>query len=153
MANTYTQIHIQAIFAVQNRYSLIHQEWKDELYQYITGIIQNQGHKMLQVNGMQDHVHVLFGMRPRQSLSDLMKQIKKDSSAWINQRGFIHARFSWQAGYGAFSYSKSQVPRVIRYIKNQEEHHRKRTFLEEYVELLNAAQVDYDERYLFKPVL
>ncbi len=102
---------------------------------------------------MPDHVHVLFGMRPRQSLSDLMKKIKMDSSEWINQKGFINARFSWQAGYGAFSYSKSQVQRVIFYIKNQEEHHMKRTFMEEYVTLLEAAGVDYDERYLFKPVL
>ncbi len=153
MANTYTQIHIQAIFAVQNRYSLIHQEWKEELHQYITGIVRNQGHKMLQINGMPDHVHILFGMRPRQALSDLMKMIKKDSSGWINQKGFVSARFSWQAGFGAFSYSKSQVPRVITYIKNQEEHHRKRTFMEEYVALLESAHVDYDERYLFKPVL
>ncbi|HKI45538.1 MAG TPA: IS200/IS605 family transposase [Balneolales bacterium] len=153
MANTYTQIHIQAIFAVQNRYCLVRKKWKDELYQYITGIIQNQGHKMLQINGMPDHVHVLFGMRPRQALSDLMKMIKKDSSGWINQKRFIPVRFSWQEGYGAFSYSKSQVPRVITYIKNQEEHHRKRTFLEEYVALLEAAHVEYDERYLFKSVL
>lgn len=153
MANTYTQIHIHAIFAVQNRYSLIGKKWKNELYQYITGIIQNQGHKLLQINGMPDHVHVLFGMRPRQSLSDLMKMIKMDSSGWINQQSFINARFSWQAGYGAFSYSKSQVSRVIRYIENQEEHHRKRTFMDEYIALLEAAGVDYDERYLFKPVL
>ena len=153
MPNTYTQIHIQTIFAVQNRYCLVHKEWKDELYRYITGIIQNHGHKLLQINGMPDHVHILFGMRPNQALSDLIKKIKGDSSGWINQKELINARFSWQSGYGAFSYSKSQVPRIVTYIKNQEEHHRNRTFMEEYVALLKAAHIDYNERYLFKPVL
>ncbi len=153
MANTYTQIHIQTIFTVQNRNSLIDQEWKNELYQYISGIVQNQGHKMLQINGMPDHVHVLFGMRPNQALSDLMKKIKGDSTRWINEKRFIHTRFSWQEGFGAFSYSKSQVPRVIKYIKNQEKHHKKRTFRDEYVALLQAAHIDYDKRYIFKPVV
>lgn len=153
MANTYTQIHIQAVFAVQNRQSLIRNEWNRELYKYITGIVQNYGHKMLQINGMSDHIHMLFGMRPVQSLSDLMKQVKQDSSGWVNQKGWIGNRFSWQAGYGAFSYSKSQVPRVIKYIKNQEEHHRTKTFMEEYIDLLEASGIDYDKRYIFNPVL
>src|SRR6056297_2530888 len=98
MANTYTQIHIQAVFAVRNRQSLITPEWKDELYKYITGVVQNNGHKMLQINGMPDHIHLLFGMRPTQSLSDLIKQTKQDSSKWINNRQFLHTRFSWQSG-------------------------------------------------------
>lgn len=153
MANTYTQIHIQAVFAVQNRQCLIQKEWEAELYKYITGIVQNQGHKLLQINGMPDHVHAFFGMRPIQSLSDLMKKIKGESSTWINQKGFLKNKFSWQEGYGGFSYGKSQVPSVIRYIQNQKEHHQKKTFIEEYVDFLNAFEVDYDERYIFKPVL
>lgn len=152
MANTYTQIHIQAVFAVHNRKSLINPKWKDELYKYITGIIQNYDHKVLAINGMSDHIHILMGLRPTQSLSDLMKQVKQDSSKWINQKGFIDGKFSWQAGYGAFSYSKSQLSNVIDYIKNQEEHHRKKSFAEEYVAFLNAHGVDYDDRYVFKPL-
>ncbi|HLR24597.1 MAG TPA: IS200/IS605 family transposase [Fodinibius sp.] len=123
MANAYTQIHIQAVFAVKNRQSLIPNTWNQDLYKYISGIVQNRNHKLLQTNGMFDHIHLLFGMRPSQSLSDLMKQIKQDTSRWINQNELTKNRFSWQAGYGAFSYSKSQLPRVINYIENQEEHH------------------------------
>ncbi|MEO8149894.1 MAG: IS200/IS605 family transposase [Bacteroidia bacterium] len=152
MANTYTQIHIQAIFAVQNRESIIGKQWQDELYKYITGIIQNYKHKLLAINGMPDHVHVFFGMRPDQSLSVLMQQVKGDSSKWINEKKLIPGKFSWQEGYGAFSYSKSQVPQVIKYIQRQEEHHRKKTFIEEYIQFLNAFEIEYDERYIFKPV-
>lgn len=152
MANTYTQIHIQTVFSVQNRGSLIKVEWKNELYKYISGIIQNHNHKLLQINGMPDHIHILFGMRPTQSLSDLMKQVKQDSSKWINNKGFVNGKFSWQAGYGAFSYSKNQLPNVINYIKNQEEHHKTKTFLNEYLELLNEFEIDYDELYIFKPI-
>jgi REP element-mobilizing transposase RayT len=152
MANTYTQIHIQTVFAVQNRKSLIGDEWKDDLYKYITAIIQNNDHKLLQINGMPDHLHILFGMRPVQSISDLMKQVKQDSSKWINQNNLVNGKFSWQEGYGAFSYSKSQLPRVIKYIQNQQEHHRSRTFREEYLTLLETHGVAYDERYLFKPI-
>jgi REP element-mobilizing transposase RayT len=152
MANTYTQIHIQAVFAVQNRQSLIKNDWKDELYKYLTGIIQNHGHKVLQINGMPDHIHILFGMRPTQSLSDLMKQVKQDSSKWINNKGVVNGKFSWQAGYGAFSYSKLQLPRVIKYIQKQEEHHKTFTFQEEYVAILKTHNVEYDERYIFKSI-
>ena len=152
MPNTYTQIHIQAVFAVQNRECIIGKQWKDELYKYITGIIQNYNHKLIAINGMPDHVHVFFGMRPDQSLSVLMQQVKGDSSKWINEKKFVHGKFSWQEGYGAFSYSKSQVPQVIKYIQRQEEHHRKKTFIEEYIHFLNAFEIEYDERYIFKPV-
>jgi REP element-mobilizing transposase RayT len=152
MANTYTQIHIQAIFAVQSRNCTLRKMWKNELFQYITGIIQNHGHKVLAINGIPDHIHVLFGMRPTQSLSDLMQDIKGDSSKWINQKGFIKTRFSWQDGYGAFSYSKSHVNQVIDYIKNQEIHHRRRSFIEEYLEFLEKFEVPFDERYIFNPV-
>jgi REP element-mobilizing transposase RayT len=108
---------------------------------------------MLQVNGMPDHIHLFIGMRPSQSLSDLMKRVKGDSSEWINKKGFTRNRFSWQAGYGAFSYAKSQVPNVIRYIQHQEEHHRKKTFTEEYLDFLTTFEVEYDDRFVFQPVL
>ncbi len=153
MANTYTQIHIQTVFAVRNRQCLINKNWEDNLYKYITGIIKNNDHKLLQINGMPDHIHIFFGMRPKQSLSDLMKKVKEDSSEWINKKGFLNDRFSWQAGYGGFSYAKSEVPQVIRYIQKQKEHHKKKTFTEEYLNFLKSFDIDYDERYLFKPVL
>lgn len=152
MANTYTQLHVQAVLAVQNRQSLISATWKDELYKYMTGIIQNHNHKVLQINGMPDHIHILFGMRPTQSLSDLMKQLKQDSSKWINQKGLASGKFSWQAGYGAFSYSKNDVPKVINYIKNQEEHHKSKSFNEEYLELLKDFETEFNERYIFHPI-
>ena len=152
MANTYTQIHIQAVFTVQDRNCIIKKQWKDELYRYITGIIQNRSHKVLAINGMADHIHIFIGMRPTQSLSDLMQDIKGDLSKWINKKGFVKGRFSWQEGYGAFSYSKSNVRNVIDYINNQEVHHRKRTFVEEYHDFLEKFEVDFDERYIFKPV-
>ena len=152
MANTYTQLHIQTVFAVQNRNCVIQSAWSSELYKYMTGIVQNHGHKLLAINSMPDHIHILFGMRPSQSLSDLLQDIKGSSSKWINDKGFVRGRFSWQEGYGAFSYSKSQVPRVIQYIKNQQEHHRKKTFAEEYQEFLEEFGIDFDDRYVFKPV-
>jgi REP element-mobilizing transposase RayT len=152
MANTYTQIHIQTVFSVQDRYCIIQKSWKDELFQYFTGIIQNHGHKVLAINGMPDHVHILFGMRPTQSLSDLMQDIKGDSSKWINKKGFIPGRFSWQEGFGGFSYGKSQVNNVIDYIKNQEIHHHRKSFVQEYLEFLEKFEVPFDERYIFKPV-
>ena len=152
MANTYTQLHIQAIFSVQNRNSLITKKWKLDLYKYITGIVQGNNHKMLAINGMPDHIHVFFGMRPSQSLSDLMQDIKGNSSKWINDNKLSLGKFSWQEGYGAFSYSKSHVNSVIEYIKNQEVHHKKKTFIQEYHEFLDKFEVEYDERYSFKPV-
>jgi putative transposase len=153
MANTYTQIHIQAVFAVKNRVGLIQKEWKDELYKYITGIVQNYKHKLLAINGMSDHVHLFFGMRPNQSLSDLMQDIKASSSKWINDNKLVPGRFEWQEGYGAFSYGKSQVSNVIGYILNQEIHHQRFDFIGEYKEFLKEFDIDYDEQYIFKPVL
>jgi len=153
MANTYTQIHIQAVFAVQNRECIIGREWKDELYKYITRIVQGEGHKLIIINGMPDHVHIFFGMRPVQSLSALLQEIKASSSKWINDKKFLKGKFSWQEGYGAFSYGKSQVQNVIQYIQKQEEHHKIKTFTEEYKEFLNAFEVPYDERYIFSPVV
>jgi len=152
MANTYTQIHIQTVFAVRKRTGLIQKEWKDELYKYITGIIQAYDHKVLAINGMPDHLHVFFGMRPTQSLSNLMQDIKGSSSKWINDKKFTKERFEWQEGFGAFSYSKSQASNVIAYVQNQELHHQKLSFLEEYKKLLEEFEVEFDERYVFKPL-
>jgi REP element-mobilizing transposase RayT len=152
MANTYTQIHIQAVFSVQNRESLIRSSWSEELYKYITGIIQNNQHKLLAINGMPDHVHILFGMRPSQSLSDLMQDIKGSSSKWINEKRFVPGKFSWQEGYGGFSYAKSDLPNIINYIQHQKEHHSKKNFLEEYLDILKEFEIDYDDRFVFKPI-
>jgi REP element-mobilizing transposase RayT len=152
MADTFTQIHIHAVFTVQNRNSLITKTWEERLYQYISGIIQNHGHKLLAINGMPDHVHILFGMRPVQSLSDLMRDVKGDSSLWINENKFIAGRFSWQEGYGAFSYSKSQIPAVATYIQNQELHHQKITFIEEYRKMLHDFGIDFNEQFIFKSI-
>ena len=152
MGNTYTQIHIQTVFTVQNHNCIIDNSWKEELYRYITGIIQNNEHKVLAINGMPDHIHILLGMRPVQSLSELMQDIKGDSSKWINQKAFLKNRFSWQEGYGAFSYSKSHIGNVIDYIRNQEIHHKKKTFIEEYLDFLKKFGIDYDERFIFNPV-
>ena len=149
MPNTYTQIHLHVIFAVKKRTGLIQKEWKDELYKYLTGIIQTHDHKVLAINGMPDHLHIFFGMRPSQSLSDLMQDIKGSASKWVNEKKFINDKFEWQAGYGAFSYSKSQCSNVITYIQNQEKHHSIISFLEEYKTFLEKFEVDYDERYIF----
>jgi REP element-mobilizing transposase RayT len=150
MANTYTQIHIQFVFVVKYRDGLIHLSFKDELYQYIAGIIKYHNHKLLAINGMPDHIHVLVGMRPTQSISDLLQDIKGSSSKWINKKKFLKVKFEWQEGYGAFSYSKSQVNNVINYIKNQEQHHSIKSFRQEYLEFLELFEVAYDERYIFK---
>lgn len=148
MANTCTQMHIHAIFSVQNRNYIIAGHWKDDLYKYITGIIQNQNNKLLAIIGMPDHIHLLFGIRPTQSLSDLMQYIKGHSSKWINKRKFVKGKFSWQEGYGAFSYCKSQLPQEIQYIGRQQEHHIKKTFIQEYINFwmllrLNTMNVTY----------
>ncbi len=152
MANTYTQIHIQCVFAVKYRKAIITPEWKTPLLKYITGIVQGNNHKMLSINSMPDHLHMLFGFRPTQSLSDLMKMVKGDSSEWVNQQKFTKRKFYWQDGYGAFSYSKSQISRVINYIEQQEKHHRKKTFIDEYKKMLESFEVDYDSRFVFKPL-
>lgn len=150
MANTYTQIHLQFIFAPRFRASLIQSRWNVDLYKYITGIVQNNEHKMLAINGMPDQVHMLIGLRPVQSISDLMQDVKGSSSTWINNNRFTHGRFEWQAGYGGFSYSKSQLSNVINYIIDQKEHHKKKTFLEEYHQFLEEFDIDFDERYIFR---
>src|SRR5258705_3630582 len=150
MANTYTQLHIQLLFAVKHRAALIQKEWKPRLHQYITAIFQHNEHKMLQVNSMPDHIHIFIGMRPHQSISALVQNVKTESTKWIKENKFCKSSFAWQEGFGAFSYSKTHVDRVIRYILNQEAHHKKETFLNEYRKMLKAFEVDYDEKYIFK---
>jgi putative transposase len=150
MSNTYTQIHIQCVFAVKYRHAMIVPDWKERLHQYITGIVQNHGHKMIAINTMPDHLHMFFGMRPNQSLSDLMKIVKGDSSEWINNKRFTKKTFRWQEGYGGFSYEKNKIGVVAAYIENQELHHTKKTFLVEYREYLDHFGIEYDEQYLFK---
>ena len=150
MANTYTEVHLQFIFAPKYRLSLINNVWENNLYKYITGIVQNNNHKMIIINGMPDHVHLLIGFRTTQSMADLMQDVKTGSSKWINDNKLCSSRFEWQSGYGAFSYSKSQLSSVIKYIENQKEHHRKKTFLEEYKMFLEKFEVTYDEKYIFR---
>jgi putative transposase len=150
MANTYTQLHIQIIFAVKYRACLIDKKWKNELYKYITGIIQRQQHKVIAINGMPDHLHILIGIRPTSSLSDLVQDIKANSSKWINEKAFVKGKFKWQSGFGAFSYSKSHISKVARYIENQESHHSKKSMIDEYKEFLAKFDVNYNDGYIFQ---
>jgi len=152
MANTYTHMYIQFVFAVQNRMSMIQASWKSELFIYMTGIIQNNKHKLIAINGMPNHVHVFIGNKPHQLIPDLMQDIKGSLSFWINKKGFITGKFSWQNSYGAFSYSQSHIDRVAKYIRDQEQHHKKKTFKEEYLDFLNKYNVEYDEPYVLKDV-
>ena len=152
MANTYTQIYIQIVFAVESRQNLIDPEHNGELQKYITGIVRAQRQKLIVINNMPDHVHVLIGQRPDSELSDLVGDIKSGSTNFINRQRWIKGRFSWQEGFGAFSYGHSQLNSVIRYIQNQQKHHRKRTFSQEYATLLDRFEIACDERYVFKPI-
>lgn len=145
-------MHLHFVFAPKYRAAVLDKAWRDDLFKYITGIVQTRGHKMLCINGMPDHVHMLIGFRPTESMADLMQKVKEDSSAWIRTQKLVKGTFRWQEGYGAFSYSKSHVPNVIRYIQQQEKHHAKKTFIDEYVEMLEKFEVDYDPRYIFKPL-
>ena len=150
MANTYTQIYIQVVFAVSGRLSLISQEHKEEIYKYITGVVKNDGHKLISINGMADHVHILLGLKPDMALSDLVRDIKANSAKFINQHRFVSGKFAWQEGYGAFSYGRSQLDSIIRYIQNQEKHHNRRTFKDEYLSLLRKFEVAFDDKFVFK---
>jgi REP element-mobilizing transposase RayT len=136
------------VFAVQNRMSLIQNEWKNELYKYITGIIQNNGHKLIAINGTQNHIHIAIGYKPHQLIPDLLQDIKANSSKWINEKKFVKGKFNWQAGYGAFSFSHSQIDNVVKYIMNQEQHHKKKTFKEEYIQILKKYDINFDEKYI-----
>ena len=150
MANTYTQIHIHVVFAVEGRQNLIKPENNDELQKYITGIVSGQKQKLIAINNMPDHLHLLVSLKPDMALSDLMRDVKAGSSKYINENRWVAGRFSWQEGFGAFSYSRSQLGTVIRYIENQQKHHVKKSFRDEYIDLLEKFGVDYDRRYVFK---
>ena len=149
MPGTFSQIYIQTVFAVQNRNALILPEWEEELYKYITGIVQGSNQKMIAINGMTDHIHYLIGMRPSCCLSDLIREVKKASNDFIKDKKFCKYKFQWQEGYGAFSYSHSSLDSVINYIMNQKEHHKKITFKEEYLDFLKKFEIEYKPEYLF----
>lgn len=150
MAGTFSQIYIQVVFAVKGRECVIHTSWEEELYKYISGIVRNKGQKMLAINGMPDHLHIIIGMKPSCCLSDLVREIKKSSNDFINEKKFSKYKFSWQEGYGAFSYSHSALDNVIQYVNNQKEHHRKISFKDEYKEFLEKFEVEFREKYLFE---
>jgi putative transposase len=150
MANTYTQIYVHMVFAVEARQNLIAPEHNDELQKYIAGIVTAQKHKLIAINNMPDHLHLLAGLRPDAALSDLMRDVKAGSSKFINEKHWVMGRFSWQEGFGAFSYARSQLGAVIRHIQNQQKHHATKSFRDEYLELLEKFGVEYDRKYIFK---
>lgn len=149
MAGTYSQIYIQIVFAVKGRENLIEKEWRDELHKYVAGIIKGKDQKSIIVNGVADHIHAFVGLRPSMAISELVRDVKNNSSKFINEKRFVEGRFSWQEGYGAFSYAHSQIDTVYNYILEQENHHKKKTFKEEYLEFLQKFQIDFNEKYLF----
>lgn len=149
MANTYTQIYLQLVFSPSGRENIIPVKHKEELQMYTTGIIQKRKHKLLAINYMPDHVHIFIGYRPSQPLPDLLRDIKANTSKFINDKKWSPGRFKWQEGYGAFSYGQSQINNVIQYITTQERHHKKAMFKEEYLKLLEKFEVEYDSEYLF----
>ena len=150
MAGTFSQIYIQVVFAVKGRENLIAGSWKDELHKYISGIIKGKEQKPIIVNGMPDHIHAFIGLRPSMPISDLVRDIKNNSSNFINDHKFVKGKFAWQEGYGAFSYSHSQIQNVYDYILNQEEHHKKKNFRKEYLDFLKKFEIEHNEKYLFE---
>jgi len=150
MSSTFSQIYIQIVFAVKGRKSLIHQAWEEELYKYITGIVHHKNQKMLAINGMPDHIHIFIGMKPTCCLSDLVREIKKSSNEFIKEKQFLKSKFEWQEGYGAFSYSHSSIDNVVKYILNQKEHHKKKKFKDEYIDLLQKFEIQFKDEYLFE---
>lgn len=149
MANTYTQLYIQAVFSVKKREHLIPKAHKSQVERYMTGVIQERKHKLLAINCMPDHTHIFIGLHPDQSLSDLIQETKTAVTKFIKKQDWMPFNFSWQRGFGAFSYSRSHIDAVVKYVLNQEEHHRKRTFREEYLDMLNKFDVDFDDAYIF----
>jgi len=149
-SSTYSQIYLQIIFAVQGRGSLISLAWQKELYKFITGLVKNKGQKLIVINGVQDHIHILLSINPSCRILDLVREIKKSSNKCINENFISMNKFQWQNGYGVFSYNKSAVDKVVKYINNQEEHHKKRSFKEEYIDFLEKFEVDYKQEYLFE---
>lgn len=152
MANTYTQIYIQIVIVVKGRHCLIPNEKKVNLYKYITGIIRNKNHKLISINGVSNHIHFLIGLNPAEALSVLVKEVKRCSTNYINEQRWLLGKFGWQEGFGGFSYSRSQLDNVINYIENQEKHHQKKTFREEYMEMLKKFDVVFDEKFIFTDI-
>lgn len=152
MPNTYTQLYVHYVFAVQNRRSLILKTFQEDLYKYLNGIVKQNCHKVYIINGTADHVHMLISMNPIQTPSELIYNLKRSSSLWINNNKLVLGKFSWQEGFGAFSVGKTQLEIVINYIKNQQEHHKRVLFIEEYVTFLKENDIEYDERYIFKSI-
>ncbi len=150
MPGKYTQIYIQLVFAVKGRESLIHNDWKTELHKYMSGIITGKNQKSIIVNGMHDHIHAFVGLKPDMKISDLVRDVKNNSSNFINDHKFLKRKFCWQDGYGAFSYSHSHIDSVYKYILNQEIHHKKKTFRQEYLDFLKKFEVPYEDKYLFE---
>jgi REP element-mobilizing transposase RayT len=150
MAGTFSQIYIQVVFAVQGRQNLLQKEWRHEVFKYMAGIIKNKGQKPIIVNGVEDHVHVFTGLKPSKALSDLVRDVKNNSSNFINDHKWIKGRFNWQGGYGAFSYGHSQIGYVYDYILNQEQHHSKQAFKDEYTDFLRKFEIEHDAQYLFQ---
>lgn len=150
MPGTFSQIYIQVVFAVKGRENLIAKPWRDEIHKYIAGIIKGKEQKSIIVNGVADHIHCFVGLKPSIMISDLVRDIKNNSTNFINEKKVVKGKFSWQEGYGVFSYSHSQINDVYNYILNQEEHHKRKTFKEEYLEFLNKFEIPYEERYLFE---
>ena len=149
---TFTQLHLHVVFAVKYRAALLDAAWRPRLYTYMAGILEHPGHKLLAINGVADHVHLAFGLRPTQALSELVADLKRASSRWINDAGLVRpGQFAWQEGYGAFSYSRSQLPALLRYIENQEARHKKEDFQTEYQRILTSFEVPFDARFLFQP--
>jgi len=149
MTDTFSQLYIQIVFAVKGRESLIKPDWEEQLYKYITGIIRAKEQKVLAINGVEDHIHIFIGIKPTCCISDLIREVKKSSNDFVNDKKFTNKKFSWQGGFGAFSYSHSQLDTVIKYVMNQKEHHKKVSFREEYIDFLQKFEVEYDEKYLF----
>jgi putative transposase len=149
MSDTYSQIYIQAVITVKGRENLLQKPWRDEVFRYISGIIKNKGQKTIIVNGVSDHIHLFIGIKPSISVSDLMRDVKNNSNNFINEKRWVKGKFSWQEGFGAFSYGHSQIENVYNYIIKLEEHHQKLTFREEYIEFLKRFEIEYNEKYLF----
>jgi REP element-mobilizing transposase RayT len=149
MAGTFSQIYIQIIFAVKGRGNFLQDPWRNEVFKYISGIVNGKQQKPIIVNGVKNHVHIFVGLKPSMSVSDLVRDIKNNSSNFINEKKWVNGKFSWQEGFGSFSYSHSQIEQVYNYILNQEKHHKQKTFKEEYLDFLKKFDVEYDERYLF----
>jgi len=153
MPNTYTQLYIHFVFAVKYRQAIIHEDWEGRLQKYITGIVQNNGHKLIAINNVYDHLHLFVGLNPKQSISELMRLVKGDSAEFINKEKLTKRKFYWQEGYGAFTNSRSQIDGVVKYILDQKEHHAKKSFRDEYVEILKDYDVEYDKKYVFQDLI